>query len=166
MSLLININRLTGSQEILYHVKIYMFLSPLKTLGENPLFWVQYQLQAYVNGSECWENVGSYLLKLVGALSGYSGQSAYEASEILHKVVSKSNSIYLRAKSFIFTSTPSYQDIHISTIPFSFPIHVKTAHTTQLESKVKVIKPLVNNELIVNKVFFMQMVEKSKEMER
>ncbi|PIN10703.1 Vacuolar H+-ATPase V0 sector, subunit a [Handroanthus impetiginosus] len=40
LSLLIIIKWCTGSQADLYHVMIYMFLSPFEDLGENKLFWV------------------------------------------------------------------------------------------------------------------------------
>ncbi|KAG6432835.1 hypothetical protein SASPL_104423 [Salvia splendens] len=39
LSLLIIIKWCTGSQADLYHVMIYMFLSPFEDLGENKLFW-------------------------------------------------------------------------------------------------------------------------------
>ncbi|CAN6827153.1 unnamed protein product [Brassica oleracea] len=41
LSLLIIIKWCTGSQADLYHVMIYMFLSPTEELGENELFWGQ-----------------------------------------------------------------------------------------------------------------------------
>ncbi|GER34838.1 v-type proton ATPase 116 kDa subunit a isoform [Striga asiatica] len=41
LSLLIIIKWCTGSQADLYHVMIYMFLSPFEDLGENKLFWGQ-----------------------------------------------------------------------------------------------------------------------------
>ncbi|KAK2975383.1 hypothetical protein RJ640_012394 [Escallonia rubra] len=41
LSLLIVIKWCTGSQADLYHVMIYMFLSPFDDLGENQLFWGQ-----------------------------------------------------------------------------------------------------------------------------
>ncbi|GMY10671.1 V-type proton ATPase subunit a1 isoform X1 [Fagus crenata] len=45
LSLLIIIKWCTGSQADLYHVMIYMFLSPTDNLGENQLFWGQRPLQ-------------------------------------------------------------------------------------------------------------------------
>ncbi|XP_051143350.1 V-type proton ATPase subunit a1-like isoform X2 [Andrographis paniculata] len=45
LSLLIIIKWCTGSQADLYHVMIYMFLSPFENLGENKLFWGQSVLQ-------------------------------------------------------------------------------------------------------------------------
>lgn len=45
LSLLILIKWCTGSQADLYHVMIYMFLSPTDDLGENQLFWGQRPLQ-------------------------------------------------------------------------------------------------------------------------
>ncbi|CAB4313180.1 unnamed protein product [Prunus armeniaca] len=45
LSLLIVIKWCTGSQADLYHVMIYMFLSPTDDLGENELFWGQRPLQ-------------------------------------------------------------------------------------------------------------------------
>lgn len=45
LALLIVIKWCTGSQADLYHVMIYMFLSPTDDLGENQLFWGQKQLQ-------------------------------------------------------------------------------------------------------------------------
>ncbi|XP_039144853.1 V-type proton ATPase subunit a1 [Dioscorea cayenensis subsp. rotundata] len=45
LALLIVIKWCTGSQADLYHVMIYMFLSPTGDLGENQLFWGQKQLQ-------------------------------------------------------------------------------------------------------------------------
>ncbi|XP_010253515.1 PREDICTED: V-type proton ATPase subunit a1-like [Nelumbo nucifera] len=45
LSLLIVIKWYTGSQADLYHVMIYMFLSPTDNLGENQLFWGQRPLQ-------------------------------------------------------------------------------------------------------------------------
>ncbi|XP_021889755.1 V-type proton ATPase subunit a1 [Carica papaya] len=45
LSLLIIIKWCTGSQADLYHVMIYMFLSPTENLGENQLFWGQRPLQ-------------------------------------------------------------------------------------------------------------------------
>ncbi|XP_052200901.1 V-type proton ATPase subunit a1-like isoform X1 [Diospyros lotus] len=45
LSLLIVIKWCTGSQADLYHVMIYMFLSPFEDLGENQLFWGQTALQ-------------------------------------------------------------------------------------------------------------------------
>ncbi|OMO77203.1 Vacuolar proton ATPase [Corchorus olitorius] len=45
LSLLIIIKWCTGSQADLYHVMIYMFLSPTDELGENELFWGQRPLQ-------------------------------------------------------------------------------------------------------------------------
>ncbi|XP_042042171.1 V-type proton ATPase subunit a1-like [Salvia splendens] len=45
LSLLIIIKWCTGSQADLYHVMIYMFLSPFEDLGENKLFWGQGVLQ-------------------------------------------------------------------------------------------------------------------------
>ncbi|KAH0997201.1 hypothetical protein GBA52_021065 [Prunus armeniaca] len=48
LSLLIVIKWCTGSQADLYHVMIYMFLSPTDDLGENELFWGQRPLQAQI----------------------------------------------------------------------------------------------------------------------
>lgn len=45
LSLLIILKWCTGSQADLYHVMIYMFLSPTDALGENELFWGQRPLQ-------------------------------------------------------------------------------------------------------------------------
>ncbi|XP_009617904.1 V-type proton ATPase subunit a1-like [Nicotiana tomentosiformis] len=45
LSLLIVVKWCTGSQADLYHVMIYMFLSPFEALGENQLFWGQSVLQ-------------------------------------------------------------------------------------------------------------------------
>ncbi|KAL7127334.1 hypothetical protein ABFS83_14G247400 [Erythranthe nasuta] len=45
LSLLIIIKWCTGSQADLYHVMIYMFLSPFEDLGDNKLFWGQGVLQ-------------------------------------------------------------------------------------------------------------------------
>ncbi|XP_024926745.1 V-type proton ATPase subunit a1 isoform X2 [Ziziphus jujuba] len=45
LALLIVIKWCTGSQADLYHVMIYMFLSPTEDLGENQLFWGQRPLQ-------------------------------------------------------------------------------------------------------------------------
>ncbi|TKY48490.1 V-type proton ATPase subunit a1 [Spatholobus suberectus] len=45
LSLLIVVKWCTGSQADLYHVMIYMFLSPMDNLGENQLFWGQRPLQ-------------------------------------------------------------------------------------------------------------------------
>ncbi|KAL6508863.1 V-type proton ATPase subunit a1 [Orobanche hederae] len=45
LSLLIITKWCIGSQADLYHVMIYMFLSPLEDLGENQLFWGQHVLQ-------------------------------------------------------------------------------------------------------------------------
>ncbi|KAL9171130.1 hypothetical protein ABFS82_04G189700 [Erythranthe guttata] len=45
LSLLIITKWCTGSQADLYHVMIYMFLSPFEDLGENQLFWGQGVLQ-------------------------------------------------------------------------------------------------------------------------
>ncbi|KNA18565.1 hypothetical protein SOVF_069640 isoform B [Spinacia oleracea] len=45
LSLLIIIKWCTGSRADLYHVMIYMFLSPFENLGENELFWGQRPLQ-------------------------------------------------------------------------------------------------------------------------
>ncbi|KAK2643270.1 hypothetical protein Ddye_025033 [Dipteronia dyeriana] len=45
LSILIIIKWCTGSQADLYHVMIYMFLSPTDDLGENQLFWGQRPLQ-------------------------------------------------------------------------------------------------------------------------
>ncbi|KAK9154141.1 hypothetical protein Sjap_001621 [Stephania japonica] len=45
LSILIVIKWCTGSQADLYHVMIYMFLSPTDNLGENQLFWGQRPLQ-------------------------------------------------------------------------------------------------------------------------
>lgn len=47
LSLLIIIKWCTGSQADLYHVMIYMFLSPFDDLGENELFWGQRPLQVW-----------------------------------------------------------------------------------------------------------------------
>ncbi|KAH0890146.1 LOW QUALITY PROTEIN: hypothetical protein HID58_052575, partial [Brassica napus] len=44
LSLLIIIKWCTGSQADLYHVMIYMFLSPTEELGENELFWGQHSV--------------------------------------------------------------------------------------------------------------------------
>ncbi|XP_062022288.1 V-type proton ATPase subunit a3-like isoform X2 [Rosa rugosa] len=45
LSLLIIVKWCTGSKADLYHVMIYMFLSPFEDLGENQLFWGQGFLQ-------------------------------------------------------------------------------------------------------------------------
>ncbi|XP_028757067.1 V-type proton ATPase subunit a1-like [Neltuma alba] len=45
LSLLIVVKWCNGSQADLYHVMIYMFLSPTDNLGENQLFWGQRPLQ-------------------------------------------------------------------------------------------------------------------------
>lgn len=45
LSLLIIVKWCTGSQADLYHVMIYMFLSPMEDLGENELFVGQKSLQ-------------------------------------------------------------------------------------------------------------------------
>ncbi|MQL79607.1 hypothetical protein Taro_012047, partial [Colocasia esculenta] len=45
LALLIVVKWCTGSQADLYHVMIYMFLSPTDDLGENQLFWGQRPLQ-------------------------------------------------------------------------------------------------------------------------
>lgn len=45
LSLLIVVKWCSGSQADLYHVMIYMFLSPFGNLGENQLFWGQKGLQ-------------------------------------------------------------------------------------------------------------------------
>ncbi|KAE9600619.1 hypothetical protein Lal_00046350 [Lupinus albus] len=45
LSFLIVLKWCTGSQADLYHVMIYMFLSPTDNLGENQLFWGQRPLQ-------------------------------------------------------------------------------------------------------------------------
>ncbi|KAE8673646.1 V-type proton ATPase subunit a1 [Hibiscus syriacus] len=45
LSLLVIIKWCTGSQADLYHVMIYMFLSPTDDLGDNELFWGQRALQ-------------------------------------------------------------------------------------------------------------------------
>lgn len=45
LSLLIIVKWCTGSKADLYHVMIYMFLSPFDDLGENELFWGQRPLQ-------------------------------------------------------------------------------------------------------------------------
>ncbi|KAK7341775.1 hypothetical protein VNO80_24714 [Phaseolus coccineus] len=45
LSLLIIVKWCTGSQADLYHVMIYMFLSPFENLGDNQLFWGQRPLQ-------------------------------------------------------------------------------------------------------------------------
>ena len=47
LSLLIIIKWCTGSQADLYHVMIYMFLSPTDDLGDNELFWGQRPLQVW-----------------------------------------------------------------------------------------------------------------------
>ncbi|KAK8480599.1 hypothetical protein V6N11_034738 [Hibiscus sabdariffa] len=47
LSLLIIIKWCTGSQADLYHVMIYMFLSPTDDLGDNELFWGQRPLQRF-----------------------------------------------------------------------------------------------------------------------
>lgn len=47
LALLIVIKWCTGSQADLYHVMIYMFLSPTDDLGENELFWGQRGLQVW-----------------------------------------------------------------------------------------------------------------------
>lgn len=48
LSLLIIVKWCTGSQADLYHVMIYMFLSPTDDLGENQLFVGQKFLQVYL----------------------------------------------------------------------------------------------------------------------
>ena len=48
LSVLIVIKWCTGSQADLYHVMIYMFLSPTDNLGENQLFWGQRPLQVWI----------------------------------------------------------------------------------------------------------------------
>ncbi|KAK1285428.1 Vacuolar proton ATPase a1 [Acorus calamus] len=48
LSLLIVIKWCTGSKADLYHVMIYMFLSPTDDLGENQLFWGQKALQIFL----------------------------------------------------------------------------------------------------------------------
>lgn len=48
LSLLVIIKWCTGSRADLYHVMIYMFLSPFEDLGENELFWGQRPLQAII----------------------------------------------------------------------------------------------------------------------
>ncbi|PKU86579.1 V-type proton ATPase subunit a1 isoform X1 [Dendrobium catenatum] len=45
LALLIVLKWCTGSKADLYHVMIYMFLSPLENLGDNQLFWGQKTLQ-------------------------------------------------------------------------------------------------------------------------
>ncbi|KVH98441.1 ATPase, V0 complex, subunit 116kDa [Cynara cardunculus var. scolymus] len=45
LSLLIIVKWCTGSQADLYHIMIYMFLSPTDDLGDNELFWGQKYLQ-------------------------------------------------------------------------------------------------------------------------
>ncbi|KAG0465048.1 hypothetical protein HPP92_019212, partial [Vanilla planifolia] len=45
LALLIIVKWCTGSQADLYHVMIYMFLSPMEDLGANQLFWGQKVLQ-------------------------------------------------------------------------------------------------------------------------
>ncbi|KAK8968883.1 Vacuolar proton ATPase a1 [Platanthera guangdongensis] len=45
LALLIVVKWCTGSQADLYHVMIYMFLSPTESLGDNQLFWGQKTLQ-------------------------------------------------------------------------------------------------------------------------
>jgi len=45
LSLLIIVKWSTGSQADLYHILIYMFLSPTDDLGENQLFFGQQLLQ-------------------------------------------------------------------------------------------------------------------------
>lgn len=57
LSLLIVIKWCTGSQADLYHVMIYMFLSPTDDLGENQLFWGQKPLQVIVLTVVNWEIV-------------------------------------------------------------------------------------------------------------
>jgi V-type H+-transporting ATPase subunit a len=47
LSLLIVVKWCTGSQADLYHIMIYMFLSPFDKLGENELFWGQRPLQVW-----------------------------------------------------------------------------------------------------------------------
>ena len=47
LSLLIIVKWCTGSQADLYHVMIYMFLSPTDDLGENQLFVGQKFLQVF-----------------------------------------------------------------------------------------------------------------------
>ena len=47
LSLLIVVKWCTGSQADLYHVMIYMFLSPFDNPGENQLFWGQRALQVW-----------------------------------------------------------------------------------------------------------------------
>lgn len=46
LSILIITKWCTGSRADLYHVMIYMFLSPFEDLGENQLFWGQGVVQA------------------------------------------------------------------------------------------------------------------------
>ncbi|EYU36217.1 hypothetical protein MIMGU_mgv1a001612mg [Erythranthe guttata] len=50
LSLLIIIKWCTGSQADLYHVMIYMFLSPFEDLGDNKLFWGQGRFQGRTYG--------------------------------------------------------------------------------------------------------------------
>ena len=47
LSLLIVVKWCSGSQADLYHIMIYMFLSPLDNLGENELFRGQRPLQVW-----------------------------------------------------------------------------------------------------------------------
>jgi len=49
LALLIIIKWSTGSQADLYHVMIYMFLSPTDDLGDNQLFWGQKLLQVHTS---------------------------------------------------------------------------------------------------------------------
>ncbi|KAG6553279.1 hypothetical protein Mapa_005013 [Marchantia paleacea] len=48
LSILIIVKWCTGSQADLYHVMIYMFLSPLDDVGDNQLFWGQGPLQIFL----------------------------------------------------------------------------------------------------------------------
>jgi V-type H+-transporting ATPase subunit a len=48
LSVLIIVKWCTGSKADLYHVMIYMFLSPTDELGENQLFGGQKTLQVYI----------------------------------------------------------------------------------------------------------------------
>ncbi|XP_052200925.1 V-type proton ATPase subunit a1-like isoform X4 [Diospyros lotus] len=58
LSLLIVIKWCTGSQADLYHVMIYMFLSPFEDLGENQLFWGQTALQISCRSHCCfWQSL-------------------------------------------------------------------------------------------------------------
>lgn len=54
LSLLIIVKWCTGSQADLYHVMIYMFLSPTDDLGENQLFVGQKFLQVFIFYFYCY----------------------------------------------------------------------------------------------------------------